>query len=255
MSWNLIRSLQQDTDLRLILPFGLSVRLGDIVSVDRNGNLTLQGRCESHLRLEAGSPRVGQPIDLMHQSGDGTSITYRGEGTASSLFPQLPSASAGFDVSFGSQNSYLLALKGRVLATLTDLDRFRQPILRAYRCGVWQPDWVLVTAVSTVERMTLLASQTRDTKLALSLDGQVAENAALEAKLTGGVSILSTSHNVTSCITTEPAPAFCEGWRIKASWWKPTDVGTLSISAVNEEAEAASPDDFWEKMDDVAPYK
>jgi hypothetical protein len=41
MSWSLIKSIQNDTDLRLILPFGLNLRIGDIVSVSRkDGSFT-----------------------------------------------------------------------------------------------------------------------------------------------------------------------------------------------------------------------
>jgi len=43
VSWQLIRSVRHATDLRLILPFGLDLRVGDVVSVAKGGTLTLEG--------------------------------------------------------------------------------------------------------------------------------------------------------------------------------------------------------------------
>jgi len=60
MSWKLIKSIQGETDLRLILPFGLSLRVGDVIGVGRDGNFTLEGSCRSLLGLSAGKPRPAQ---------------------------------------------------------------------------------------------------------------------------------------------------------------------------------------------------
>jgi hypothetical protein len=253
VSWNLIKSIQSDTDLRLILPFGLALRLGDVISVGKNGGFTLEGKCESLLGIAPGTARDGKAMDLMRQSGENTSLAFRAEGEASTLFEQLPSANAGFDVAFGSQNGWVLAATGRSLASLTELDKFRRPILKAYSRGVWKADWALVTTISTAKRMTLLASRTRNTKVALSLNGKIAADAGLDAKLTAGASILATSSEIISCITTEPGPVFCEALRVRDKWWKPTGIGTLAEKADAGSPEAAPEQKFWENVDDLGP--
>src|ERR1700676_1103894 len=185
MSWSLIKSIQNETDLRLILPFGLAVRLGDVVSVGRDGNLALEGSSASLLGQPAGEPRpAGAVIDLMRQSGTGTTCVFRAAGTASTLFPSLPSTTAGFDIGFDSQEGWVLACSGRSLTSLDEVNRFRQPILDAYLRGVWKPDWALVISIATVDRMTLLASASRNTQVALSVTGTFASDSPLEAKLT-----------------------------------------------------------------------
>lgn len=47
MSWQLIRSIQ--TDLRLILPFGLNLKLGVVIGVGKDGNFTPEGSADSIL--------------------------------------------------------------------------------------------------------------------------------------------------------------------------------------------------------------
>lgn len=247
MSWNLIQSIQSKTDLRLILPFGLHLQVGDIVSVQRDGNFVLEGRSKSLLEMAPGTTRSGKPVDLMTQSGEGTEFTFRAAGTASSLFPELPHANAGFDVSFSHANGWLLAVTGRTLTTLDELNQFRERILRTYRNGVWRPDWALVTSVATISRMTLIASTSANTQLALSLGANVSANAALSAKLTSDVAIVATNREVTHSIVNEPAPAFCSGLRVQERWFRSPDIGSLETRAETARAASEASDNaFWQ---------
>lgn len=253
MSWQLIRSIQQTTDLRLILPFGLNVHNGDVIGVGKTGVFTLEGTCRSLLGMEAGMPIPGQaPAEILQQSGQDAQYTFRQAGSASTLFPELPTAQAGFDISFGSAESWLLAARGRTIDSLGELHRFRRPILDAYRRNVWRPDWALVVSVARVEKMTLLASASRNTKLALSLGAEISPNAATEVKLTADVSIVATNQQLVQCIASHPITAFCTALRVKDSWWRSPDIGTLARGEdVPLDAAQASDDEFWEDVDDI----
>jgi hypothetical protein len=255
MSWDLIKAIQKDTDLRLIQPFGLNLRLGDVISVGKNGGFTLEGNCASLLGVNRGTPRppIGA-VDLMRQSAKNTTCTFRAAGTASTLFPNVPTANAGFDISFGSQNGWVLAFTGRSLSSLDEINRFRQPILNAYQWKVWKPDWALVTSVATVNQMTLLASSTRNTNVALSLSGKFQPNAPAEVKLTAGASIVAQSNQIIQCVTTEPMTAFCSAIRVRDHWWSSPGIGSLKKRVVpkNGTSVATAPDkEFWENADDI----
>lgn len=253
MSWSLIKSIQKDTDLRLVLPFGLSLRLGDVISVDKDGTFTLEGSAQSLLRMDPGVARLGdaQGVDLLRQSSDGTTYRFRAAGTASTLFENLPSAGAGIDIEFGSEQGWLLAVTGRSLNSLDELDRFRRPILDAYRWRAWKPDWALVTSIGIVKRMTLLAAESRNTKVALSLSGDVAAGAAAAVTLTAGASILAASEQIVQCIREEPMVAFCSAIRVRDTWWADPEIGTLKsrTAPVAGDAIAVAPEEFWEDVD------
>jgi len=51
MSWDLIKSIQKNgADLRLIMPFGLALKPGDVISVGgKDGSFRLEGTCNSIL--------------------------------------------------------------------------------------------------------------------------------------------------------------------------------------------------------------
>ncbi|WP_031495312.1 hypothetical protein [Bryobacter aggregatus] len=255
MSWNLIKSIQKDTDLRLIMPFGLNLRLGDIISVNRkSGDFTLEGSSASILEIPVAGVRQAQTagVDLFQQSGNDVSMKFRGKGAASSFFPDLAQANAGFDISFQSANSWLLALVNRKITVLEELDRFRQAILTAYHWGVWKPDWVLVHSLATVDRMTLIASSSGGTNVALSISGNVDVAAPAELKLTAGVSIAATNKALIQSIVADPSSAFCSGLRVRDHWWSHPEVdatGALGYKGPIKPIAAASAEEFWEDAD------
>jgi hypothetical protein len=58
MSLNLIKDIQSHHDLRLIMPFGLELSLGDVVNVNRDGSFTLEGTSRSLLALPVDAHNV-----------------------------------------------------------------------------------------------------------------------------------------------------------------------------------------------------
>jgi hypothetical protein len=242
MSWNLIKAIQQSQDVRLILPFGLNVKVGDVVSVNKNGEFTLQGTCTSLLGVDGGKPRP--PVagrNIMAQSGKDTTFTFRAAGKPSAFFADAPCVNAGFDIAFEAKNSWLLAVTGRTLSSLHEVDQFRRPILDAYRWKVWQPDWALITTVASADKMTLLASTNRNTKVDLALSGQLPVGGPLEAQFTAGASLVAMSQSIVQCIADAPSPAFCSGVRVVGRWFRDPTIGSLT--------KAVQTEGFWEDLD------
>jgi len=250
MSWKLIRSIQSQTDLRLILPFGLYLRIGDVVSVGRDGGLTLEGDAQSLLGVPVGKPRpAGLPLDIFSQSGKDTSYSFRVAGAVSPLFPQVVSGNTGFDISFSSSEAWLLALVQRRIQSLDQLHRFGQPILDAYRHKVWKADWVLITSIAQVDRITLLASQTKGTNIAMALSGRFPPNAPVEVKMTAEATIVASNSQFTKCISTTTLPAFCSGLRVRDGFWTDPNIRSLATPP----PDAPEPGTLWEDMDTIAP--
>jgi hypothetical protein len=255
MSSNLIRSIQkQDSDLRLIMPFGLNVTIGDVVNVNRDGSFILEGTSRVLLGLPVGKvrpPKAGSGVTYLQQSGENASLTFRAKGKASSLFPELPTANAGFDVSFASADSWILAVSNRQIASMQELGPFRQAILDAYFRDVWDPNWALVTSVATADRFTLIASNKAHTKAALSINGRFDASAAAEVKLTSGIQIAAASAKLLQTIVEQPSTPFCSALRVRSRWWTPK-TGALDQNTqpapTPQEIATASDAEFWEPI-------
>jgi hypothetical protein len=247
VSQELVASIQNKTDLRLILPFGLNLRVGDVVSVAESGELGLEGSAQSLLGLAPGRPRrPSGSIDVYRQAGRKVSCEFRAAGKASTLFPQLPKAAAKVDVKLGAARSWVLAMTGRRLASLDEVNRFRGPIIDAYRARVWRKDWALVTSIATASAMTLLAARTADTRLTLTLGATVNASAAMEAKLTAAATVAAASKEVTKCIVAAPTPVACTALRVKDSWLRRPRTGYLKAPAAVLAPQRAGDEDFWE---------
>jgi hypothetical protein len=251
MSWNLIKAIQaSDVDMRLVKPYGLRLRLGDIVKVDEKGGLTLEGSCFSILRERPLPSRKGSSGDLFVQSAKGTSIKFLAAGTASTQFPELPQANAGVKIEFEDSQSWMFACTGRVIEILEDHNRFRQAILSAYRRKVWDADWALVTQVATVESLTLIAATSDKTQVVLSLGASVADGATMEAKLTAHASIASTTSALDKWISNEPASAFINAIRVKPGWLRDSVVALEAVDDTKERDFLSAPDEeAWEDVD------
>lgn len=235
-----------------MLPLGLDVRLGDVVSVSRDGTLLLEGSCASLLGAARGPSRESSPGDLYKLSTDRSSCSFRAAGEASSLFPELPTASAHIDVYFESSSSWLLAAVGRRLHSVEDVNRLRSPIMDAYLRNVWKPDWALIVEVAEAERVTLMAARMADTKVALLVGAEV--DAGVGAvQLTAGVSLAHLSQDLTHWIRPDRAVLGCRALRIRDSWWRRHPrIGTLQERELVADIEEASECELWEDMDEVA---
>jgi hypothetical protein len=246
MSWELIRSVQKMTDMRLILPFGLNVQIGDIISVNkRDGSFQIEGSTPTILGLTTGSIRPPQDgVHLFHQSGNGTSIRFRAEGEASTLFDTLPKASAGFDISFASANDWLLAVVGRKVWQMELVAYFRNAVLWSHHYGVWQPGWALVTGIGVTERMTLLASNGGNTSLSLGVSGQITAGTPMEAQLTAGIEVLAANSNFTQRISMSPQVAFCSAIKVTEGFLRDPRVDSLS-PLPEKIAASAEAGEFW----------
>lgn len=259
MSLSLIKSIQKKgTDLRLILPFGLDLRIGDVISVGKDGQFILEGSTATLLGIArpTGAAIRSTKIptaDFVAQGGKGTSINFRPAGKASTLFPKIPVGNAGFDIFFASANGWVLAFTGRSLSTAA-ANPFRQPILDAYKRGIWKPDWALVHSVSVVQRMTLVASESTNTKVAISLGGTVPIHMPLVLQLTADASFDHSNNAFVKWASADPMTAFCSALRVKKSWFT-TTTGALSTRENKRlsNIDAASDKTVWENVDVLGP--
>jgi hypothetical protein len=261
MGWDLLRDVQKQTDIRLIFPLGLTVRVGDIISVGKDGNFRLEGSTKAILDIARPSGKSlveGRPTDQTWMSGEGTKLGFRASAAASTLFTDLPEGSAGFDVTFASADTWLLALTGRKLVTFTEANSFRQPILDAFKRKVWQPDWALVTEVAYADKMTFLAAEFAATNVYLALSGSIDAKAALTAQLTSGAWVAASSNKFVQSITGDPGPVGVRAIRIRDVWWKRLrpQIGDLKEAVEGPaDAEAAfvagSDDEIWQDSDPV----
>jgi hypothetical protein len=249
--WDLLEDIQRQAGLRLISPFGLDLRLGDVVSVGKDGTFQLEGNAKSLLGVEPGRRRVGKSADFDKSFGKGFSYEFLAASRASTLLPHLPAASAALAVTFDSEKSWILALAGHKLRVLAEVNTLRKPILDAYDQKVWRRNWALITGVHTADQVTLLAAREADTKFSLGLGAKVAETSGLQAWLTSGISIRAANRELTQRICDERSSVACRAVKISDWFLRDPDLITMGVSGDRERDPLKVPDDnFWEDPDE-----
>jgi hypothetical protein len=253
VSWQLIKQIRSATDGRLVLPLGLSLKLGDVVSVGDNGNLTWEGHVDTLLGpTQVLQGRVGPPVNLFTTSDNGVRVSFRAAGHVSAIDPSIPNANAGVDIVFERAKSWVLGIVGRRIQQFA-ADSLRAAILDANRRGVWKEDWALINQVAHVDRMTLIASTTANTKVALGIGANVGPQTPFESTLTADVHIAFATQQLTQCIFVRPTVAFVGGLRVRDEWWRkrPSVYGVLSSKPTQlaMDAEPADREEVWEDCD------
>jgi hypothetical protein len=139
----------------------------------------------------------------------------------------------------------MIAAVGRSLKVLEDLNRFTNAVLRAADpdYGVWQPNWALITGVATVQKMTLLAAKSANTKVAVNFDANVTPQAPQRIQLTADVSVVATSQSLTQCILNSPGPAFCTAMKVRTNW-----LGRRKFGALSSKTKVPPVEEFWERL-------
>jgi hypothetical protein len=234
--------------LRIILPLGQTVRLGDIVGVNKDGSFSLEGSSASILGPGLLLQRDPNPKGSLYATASSsTKVEFRAAGSASSTFPNIPNANAGFDISFDSANEWVIALVGQSLQSLEEINQLRRHILDSYTSGIWEPHWALITSIIRADKMTFLASQSGNTKVALSLSAPVNGPAPIEFNLTAGATIVATTNRITQYISSETTTVFCTAIRVKDPWWSPGGPQTSDLEFVRAERDPLKvPDEeFW----------
>jgi len=251
MNRRLIRSVRRKTDHRLIVPFGLELRPGDVVSVNRDGELRREGDVPSLLGVKVPPvrpPRSRDRKDVEWRSGRSVKVVFRADGEGSSLFDQLPAAGAKIDISFGWANGWVYAATAREIESLDGINGLRTAILESFRRGAWQPDFALIDSVHTAAKSTFLASETRGTKVVLKVSGQAVVTQPLSAQLTAGVSIEAASSALVKSISTRRSAIGVTGLRVRQRFVG-TKLGDLDRPLRGISAEAASDAYFWADLD------
>lgn len=117
------------------------------------------------------------PADLDYASEGSVTITMKASG--SGPVGGLGTLDAGFSVEFKKSNSTLFKAKETYTDVMRDTHKLGQEILKRYRNGKWEKEWVVVTEVVRATSATILISN--------SQNGQVDLKATADGNLLRGL--------------------------------------------------------------------
>ncbi len=117
------------------------------------------------------------PTDLDYASEGSVTVTMKAAG--SGPVGGLATLDAGFSVEFKRTNSTLFKARETYTDVMRDTHKLGDEILKRYRKGEWEKEWVVVTEVVRATSATILISN--------SQNGQVDLKAQVDGNLLGGI--------------------------------------------------------------------
>ena len=214
-----IQKARQEFKVRPILPFGLGLEIGTVGTLE-DDQFVIRGTSQSILRVSPGAttPAVAGEQNWLLQSGRDVKATFVPAGQTSSLFPNLPSASARVELSFGRDDSYLCVVGQPKVTSLADPASLIGAISAAYSAGGWPAENVLVYQIVTAESLLVLGSKTKNTNILLSASGDVGVAGTSLAKISGTFGVMAQTQDVIRFESGGGAPVFYNAYRVKKSF-------------------------------------
>lgn len=106
--------------------------------------------------------------DLNYSSKGSVSITQKLHGKTSDKASAIGEAEAGFVVEFGKEKAVLLKASGVSTIQIDDQAALKNDILRLYKEGIWEKNWVVITELKKAESATVIISNSTNSKIEIA---------------------------------------------------------------------------------------
>lgn len=130
---------------------------------------------------------INQTIEVMTSSGVEVNTLFKG--TASTLFPQAPSATTRIEVRFSSRNSAYGIATGIAGEQIKNPIELVKPIQAAWDAGYWRPEYYFVFATARSDASRFYFGKERDTNLLLDAGADLEVGPAGRADLAVSVGL------------------------------------------------------------------
>jgi hypothetical protein len=111
------------------------------------------------------------PSALEINASKGVAITTKAKGETNSNLPYIPQAEAGLGIEFKSEGSFAIAAEQVFEDRIKNPGALEAQLIKLKDQGKWDSSFRIVTGVLRMPIATILISQSKDTKLELSLEG------------------------------------------------------------------------------------
>jgi hypothetical protein len=212
----LVKLARRELKARPMAPFGAPIEIGSI-GVIEDDRFIRRGTPESILKNKdvGGFAESKEDTTFQKTSGRDVKLNFLAKGELSKLFPNAPPGDARIEVSFNSENSCLLSVKGYRVRTLRDPAPLIGRILDAYRRGRWRKEYVLIYETITPAEAMMLAATSAGTNLLLSATAPVTP--ADVAAVAGSFKVEYQTQEVLS-VDSGGQPLFYNCYRVKRKW-------------------------------------
>lgn len=154
---------------------GAPLKLGDIGIIRKNEFTKVSSLEKQGIVFEINEDMTKMDLDFVSEGG--VTVTTKIAGGSKLPNSSLAEVDTGFSIDFKKENATLFKLAGTLSPHFSDTIELGKEIVKLYKNGDWNKDWVIITEVVMADSATILISNSKDSKIELKVNAKVeAEN-------------------------------------------------------------------------------
>lgn len=150
---------------------GVPLKLGDIGTLNNNVFNRLSNLSEREIEFEIRPDETKTPLE--HNSEGSVSVTTKLSGTVAPQGSVLTNLDAGIIVEFSKENSTLFKANNTTSPSIKDKINLGEQVLKLYKEGKWNKNWVIVTELVEAENATVIISNNSNSKIELKANANI----------------------------------------------------------------------------------
>lgn len=150
---------------------GVPLKLGDIGVINKNEFTKISSLENEGIPFKINPDTSKMDLDFVSEGG--VSITTKLSGSAKLPNSNLMEVDAGFSIDFKGKNATLFKLKGTLSPQISDKIALGEEVVKRYKKGDWNKDWVIVTELVQAESSTIIVSNSKDSKIELKANADL----------------------------------------------------------------------------------
>lgn len=187
------------------------------------------------------------PIELVSESG--VSFTLKLAGETNDTFENVPIASAGVKINFGSQGAFVVQCSATYEPEIAAPMALQKEIIKGYESGKWQSDWVVIVRMVTAPAATFLISQSISAGLELSAKADLTAGLPDLAKAELGFALRSQRGEIIKIIGAQEVTPFFQLGRLKRRLFGSPRFTTRSMRGPDQLTGGVAPNPKREQID------
>lgn len=150
---------------------GVPLKLGDIGTFSDNVFTRLSNLADRGIDFEIRTDETKTPLE--HNSEGSVSVTTKLSGTVAPQGSVLTNLDAGIIVEFSKENSTLFKANNTTSPSIKDTIKLGEQVLKLYKEGKWNKNWVIVTELVEAENATIIISNNSNSKIELKANANI----------------------------------------------------------------------------------
>lgn len=214
--------------------------LGDVGTLD--GNIFKKFSSLEALKINFDVEKGNSPSPIDYVSESGVSMFLKVAGQTNSTLPNIPQAQAGIGVEFGTKGAFVVQASETYEHSIRDILSLENSIIDAYTDGSWDKHWFVIVKLIEAPVATFLISNSSQSKIELSIEGNLSSGLAQLGKAETQCSITAQQGDILKIIGARNVSPLFQLARIKTRWFQEPTLKFIRPSESSSQLDLITPE-------------